>query len=573
MVQCYEEAEHLRSVLHGLRHDHQGHDWKVPSMDSVHIYQYTDCRSLEAHLHQAGTGTTGDKRLAIDLGYLRQVLWRQRGEVNGDPLYGDHVPADATTHATWVETKTMVADCMTKKMKSEQMETLLQKGILAFDMNKENSKKAMAKERKMDKMEQNEANDVKMDAELHVPGAARVQPPGLVSGGGFGMDRVAAGLQSGRAPNSWLPSGLSAGVGVLPSRVGVGPTGVGGGVTPQVWSAGLQSAPDCLELLSRSELPDTPRCAKDQIKAGLLSASAPEFVPQPPALPALRPALGEITNMVHRQDDLKKGLAPVKPISRSPELQINTDAIFEDGSTDSNPSPPGLSCENQPDFTDLKVLGMLPSLGSLEHAAGTCKRCNFYPKGRCQNGQSCTFCHLSHDRRKASRSERKARLLADPATPSTDEEIFLGLPEVSPVSPLLPFPGQPVVPPPGLTSLLATQPVTPVWKDEDLELPIPSPLASTFMNPISLTSTGCLATVPMTNPVAPPSSPMTVLLQSHLEEDRKVMVTMATQTGEECDSECSIPRERLLQHRWSVSGPSSLGIRTEKISEETPGAV
>lgn len=70
---------------------------------------------------------------------------------------------------------------------------------------------------------------------------------------------------------------------------------------------------------------------------------------------------------------------------------------------------------------------------------------------------------------------------------------------------------------------------------------------------------------------------MTVLLQSHLEEvDRKVMVrtvTMATQTGEECDSECSIPRERLLQHRWSVSGPSSLGIRTEKISEETPGAV
>lgn len=43
--------------------------------------------------------------------------------------------------------------------------------------------------------------------------------------------------------------------------------------------------------------------------------------------------------------------------------------------------------------------------------------------------------------------------------------------------------------------------------------------------------------------------------------------------GEECDSECSIPRERLLQHRWSVSGPSSLGIRTEKISEETPGAV
>ena len=86
---------------------------------------------------------------------------------------------------------------------------------------------------------------------------------------------------------------------------------------------------------------------------------------------------------VHRQDDLKKVLAPVKPIPRSPDLQINTDAIFEDGSTDSNPSPPGLCRENQCDLADLKVLGMLPSLGSLEHASGTCKRCNFYPKGRC----------------------------------------------------------------------------------------------------------------------------------------------------------------------------------------------
>eukprot|EP00438_Fugacium_kawagutii_P020155 Skav209777 [mRNA] locus=scaffold9:559923:561596:- [translate_table: standard] len=310
-----------------------------------------------------------------------------------------------------------------------------------------------------------------------------------------------------------------------------------------------------------------------------------------------------VWHQVHQQDDIKKGLAPVKPL-RTLDLQINTsDSIFEDG-TDSNPSPPGLSRENQHEGLDiscLKALGTLPSLGSLEHAAGNCKRCNFYPKGRCQNGKSCTFCHLSHDRRKASRSERKARLLASeaPTTPSTDGDMSpFPLPEMAGTL-LPPFPS-PVVPPPGLSSLLSTQPVTPVtpvWKDEDLELPIPSPLASTFLNPLSLASSGCLATVPMTNaawmhhgvqddvcirlcasvfdPVAPPSSPMTVLLQSHLEEDRKVMVTMATQTGEESDSESSsIPRERLLQHRWSVSGASSLGIRAEKIgTEENPGAV
>ena len=50
----------------------------------------------------------------------------------------------------WVETKTMVADCLTKKMKCEQMETLQQKGTLAFDMNKETSKKAIARARNKD---------------------------------------------------------------------------------------------------------------------------------------------------------------------------------------------------------------------------------------------------------------------------------------------------------------------------------------------------------------------------------------------------------------------------------------
>lgn len=101
-------------------------------MDFTHIYQFTDCISLEAHLHQAGAGTAGDKRLAIDVSYLRQVLWRRCGEENGDPLNGDHVPKDTTSHAIWVETKTMLADCLTKKMKCDQMEKLLRDGSLAF---------------------------------------------------------------------------------------------------------------------------------------------------------------------------------------------------------------------------------------------------------------------------------------------------------------------------------------------------------------------------------------------------------------------------------------------------------
>jgi len=42
----------------------------------------------------------------------------------------------------------------------------------------------------------------------------------------------------------------------------------------------------------------------------------------------------------------------------------------------------------------------LPSVGSAEHESGACRRCCFFPKGRCANGTSCEFCHFSHDKRR-----------------------------------------------------------------------------------------------------------------------------------------------------------------------------
>lgn len=42
----------------------------------------------------------------------------------------------------------------------------------------------------------------------------------------------------------------------------------------------------------------------------------------------------------------------------------------------------------------------LPSVGSAAHSEGTCKRCCFFPKGRCNNGFGCPFCHFAHEKRK-----------------------------------------------------------------------------------------------------------------------------------------------------------------------------
>lgn len=75
-------------------------------------------------------------------------------------------------------------------------------------------------------------------------------------------------------------------------------------------------------------------------------------------------------------------------------------------------SPPGAevdSDEDDDDFDRTMPVGPLPSVGSAEHAFGNCKRCNFFAKGRCQNGEDCSFCHLSHEKKKASRQEKRER--------------------------------------------------------------------------------------------------------------------------------------------------------------------
>ena len=141
MLQGYEEAEHLRAVLFGLQTEPDDHRM-VKAMDHKSIFMMTDCRSLEEHLRQAGLHTVGDKRLAIDLCGMRQMVWRHPGEEAGDPLYDDAPPENSTTQVIWIETKTMVADSLTKSMKCPQVSELMKTGNLVVDLDKTKSKKA-----------------------------------------------------------------------------------------------------------------------------------------------------------------------------------------------------------------------------------------------------------------------------------------------------------------------------------------------------------------------------------------------------------------------------------------------
>lgn len=50
-----------------------------------------------------------------------------------------------------------------------------------------------------------------------------------------------------------------------------------------------------------------------------------------------------------------------------------------------------------------------PSIGSANHAEGTCKRCCFFPRNRCNNGYECDFCHYEHEKRKRKNKKSKKK--------------------------------------------------------------------------------------------------------------------------------------------------------------------
>jgi len=56
----------------------------------------------------------------------------------------------------------------------------------------------------------------------------------------------------------------------------------------------------------------------------------------------------------------------------------------------------------------------IPSMGSAMHRDGTCKRCCFFPKGRCNNGYDCQFCHFAHEKRKPKNKKKKKRRKKQP---------------------------------------------------------------------------------------------------------------------------------------------------------------
>merc|ERR1719375_871444 len=202
---------------------------------------------------------------------------------------------------------------------------------------------------------------------------------------------------------------------------------------------------DCLDLLTQPGHQAGPGASAS------LSAAAPEFVPMLKQVPTpqgqlAKPAkvpFGERTNIAEEEsrEEIVKSLKawdasnlygaaePLQLPEHFSERGSSTDD--EDRAANSSTLPSELHSEaSSPVLTaeipkeDVEAspaaratdkkddLSDLPSVGSAFHATGDCRRCNFYPKGRCQNGKDCTFCHFPHEKQKLSRQEKRERRAA-----------------------------------------------------------------------------------------------------------------------------------------------------------------
>jgi len=119
------------------------------------------------------------------------------------------------------------------------------------------------------------------------------------------------------------------------------------------------------------------------------------------------PAALEMTPLP-RESDLRVALLDQED-SRNKEYDEHIDSPTS-AATDCPEDPESDASHEADDSTSRGFLENLPSVGSALHALGTCRRCNFFPKGKCKNGRECTFCHFPHEKRKLSRQEKRERM-------------------------------------------------------------------------------------------------------------------------------------------------------------------
>lgn len=124
---CVEEGWKIRAALSEIKGFPHDKNWETTSSKATEHLWLTDCKSLHDHLTTPVMGKVSDKRLGIDLLSMRQELWTV------DNQEVDALDKDVNrTHIRWIDTSTMIVDCLTKSMKPDDLVNALDSGKLSL---------------------------------------------------------------------------------------------------------------------------------------------------------------------------------------------------------------------------------------------------------------------------------------------------------------------------------------------------------------------------------------------------------------------------------------------------------
>ena len=101
--------------------------WEAASAKAMTHLWLSDCESLVSHLKNPKSERLENVRLSIDIQGLKQVLWSKPDGTEFDELPPEAMAENAVR---WIDTSSMVVDCLTKKMSPEVLLKLTKTGVL-----------------------------------------------------------------------------------------------------------------------------------------------------------------------------------------------------------------------------------------------------------------------------------------------------------------------------------------------------------------------------------------------------------------------------------------------------------
>ena len=125
-TKAVEAGTRIRAAIVDMKGQLDIRNWEESASQSMGHCWMTDCDSLYEHLMSQRFNAIENKRLAIDLKALRQFIWERSGErtLEVDCSCGDY--------PRWIDTSVMLADPLTKAMKSDRLQQTLKTGV--FDL-------------------------------------------------------------------------------------------------------------------------------------------------------------------------------------------------------------------------------------------------------------------------------------------------------------------------------------------------------------------------------------------------------------------------------------------------------